>query len=126
MSRTLLDTSVWTQFLRRKGIPEVADRVDGYLESHSAVLCGQVEMEILHGVGKEDRDKLMSLLDAVPYVEATRVDYRRAGHLLSTLRSQGIIIPSSDALIAAICLNRDLPLYTRTKHFDHIEGLVRA
>jgi len=39
------------------------------------------------------------------------------------LKKKGQPIPENDIWIAAICRVNDIPLFTRDKHFEHVEGL---
>lgn len=45
--------------------------------------------------------------------------------VFSELRRAGRPIPSNDLWIAALCIQHGVPLYTRDRHFDHIERLAR-
>jgi len=65
------------------------------------------------------------LFQALPYFETRRSDFIAAGELLGELRAQGVTIPSSDALVAAICLQRGVALLTLDRHFDRVPGLRR-
>ena len=124
MADVLIDTSAWIAALR--GDDERVKRaVDGLLENDRAIMCGVVEMELIHGVRPRERKELVSLLSAVAFEEITREDYRSAGELLGDLRMKGTSIPSTDALIATICLRAGLSLLTLDKHFQRIPGLRR-
>ena len=48
---------------------------------------------------------------------------RRYGQVQHALRLKGKPIPQNDAWIAAIALQFDLPLVTRDRHFEHVDGL---
>jgi len=87
------------------------------------VLCGVVEMELYQGLRENERSTLEAQFSALAFLETSREDFRRAGHLLGDLRRQGITIPSPDALIAALCLRHDLTLLENDGHFEHISGL---
>ena len=116
--RVLVDTSAWVDAFRGSS-PSVMKAVDRLLASGDAVLCGVVEMELRQGLRPAERGKVLSLLEAVPYVEVQRDDWRLAGEEWAALRGSGITIPPSDCLVAAIAMRRDLKLLTTDKHFDH-------
>ena len=48
----LLDTSSLVHFLRRKGDPEVKERVRGILRGGDAAICPMVEVELSMGVAR--------------------------------------------------------------------------
>ena len=49
---------------------------------------------------------------------------RRYGLIQHALRLKGKPIPQNDAWIAASAMRFNLPLVTRDKHFDHVDGLM--
>jgi hypothetical protein len=124
MTPVIVDTSVWIGFFR-KGDEKVSLLLDSLLEQDCVAICGIVEMELLRGVRPEERKRLGSLLDALHYIETVRKDFIRAGERLNELRQKGITIPSTDALIAMICVRNNLPLFTLDTHFDHLPEVKR-
>ncbi len=124
MASVLVDTSVWVDYLRQGQTP-ASQELDFLLEENRVLLCGVVELELLQGVRPPERSTLTQLLEALSYVETEREDFQAAGELSQALRSRGIQVPSTDALIAAICLRRDFPLLTADRHFEHFHPLKR-
>jgi predicted nucleic acid-binding protein len=124
MVDVLVDTSAWVDFFRQ-GAGPVADAVDSLLDEDRVILCGVVEMELLQGVRDRDAARLLKLLGALRFVEATRDDYRAAGERLAALRRRGVTIPATDALIAAVCERAKLALLTTDRHFEHLSGVER-
>jgi len=122
MPDVLVDTSIWIDVLRGKD-PEIQGRVAILLRRERAVLCGIVEMELLHGMRRLERETLQELFSPLPYLEVDRNDWQAAGDLLSSLRSQGINIPATDALIGTLCIRYGLSLLTKDKHFQSIPRL---
>lgn len=127
--RVLADTNVWIAYFRGERAPTrvrpAAEALDALVVADRVVLCGVVEMELYAGLKSGEREELEAQFAALPFVEAAREDFRRAGHLLGLLRGQGVTIPSSDALIAALCLRHGLTLLENDGHFGHVEGLER-
>ena len=124
MPDVMVDTSAWVEFFR-SGEGPTSDAVTGLLSEGAAALCGVVEMELLQGVRAKEQATLAELLEALPYVEVERQDFVAAGELLASLRRAGTLIPATDALIAACCMRRGMPLLTLDRHFDAIPGLER-
>jgi predicted nucleic acid-binding protein len=119
----VLDTSVWIAALR-DDTPGVKDAVDDLLAKGRVGLCGPVLLELRQGLRPRERP-ILSLLDDLPYLEAERVDWERAGDLVRELRAKGLTLPGSDMLIAALCVRHDCWLLTLDKHFDHVPKLKR-
>jgi len=125
MADVLVDSSVWIEYFR-SGEGDLFDLVDGLLDERRVVLCGMVELEILQGIRPAERPTIKSLFSALDFVETVRSDYVAAGEQLNELRRTGITIPSSDALIGAVCVRNGLALLTTDRHFDHLAEIRRA
>jgi predicted nucleic acid-binding protein len=123
---TLVDTSVWVSFLRW-GADPASGELDRLIRHHRAVLVGPVLAELLKGLRSgQQADLLGKLFAALPYLEAERSDWEKAGTVLRELGSRGITLPLSDALIAAVARRHGMPVLTLDPHFDHLEvELVR-
>ena len=129
MAKVLVDTNVWIDFFRgQRATTEgqrVAEVLDSLLVQDRVLTCGIVETELYQGVRDGEREILEAHLDALDYLETVRGDYRTAGNILNDLRKRGKTIPTPDALMAALCVRRNLTLLERDGHFADIEGLER-
>lgn len=120
----MVDSSVWIEYFRQ-GRGVVFDAVDALVDEDRAVLCGIVELEIVQGLRPRERRLVTDLFSALSYLETERQDYVAAGERLGELRRRGIIIPSSDCLIGALCLRHGLSLLTLDRHFEHLPDINR-
>ena len=117
----LVDTSVWIEFLQRPSAPHAVHLARLIQDNNQAVMCGIVLQEILQGIrdGKSHaltRDLLLKL----PYLETGKDVHLAASDLYRALRSKGITVPSTDAVIAALAMANRLPLYSKDEHFSVI------
>lgn len=125
----LLDTSVYSQRLRRLPAPEVvrrwAELGDGKLAI--STIC---EAELLFGLEKKNSQRLWAEYDhylkhkliVLPLDRAVIGAYAR---LKAELQNAGVSIAEFDLLIGATALANGLKLATlNTKHFTKIPGLV--
>ena len=120
MQGTLIDTSAWIDFFR-KGNNKVADTVSHLIETDRAIITGPVIAELLQGVrGDKEAQQLQGLLEFLPYLEVQRKDWESAGQTLRDLRSRGITIPLTDAVIGAVAFRHQLQVLTIDKHFEHL------
>ena len=99
--------------------------LDSLIAADQVLLCGVVEMELLRVVRQHDRDEFMLLLGALRWVTIERKDWQCAGNLMNDLRQNGRTLSATDALIATVCLNRNLTLFTLDRDYEAIEGLDR-
>lgn len=119
----LVDSSVWIDFLSGRDDFGLARR----LLNDEVALCGQVLSEVLSGVRKpRQREQLEARFKALPYLEQDMVVHLRAARLFSELRRQGVTVPLSDCLIAAVALQEGVPVLTTDRHFDAFPNLPRV
>ena len=122
--RTIVDTSVWSHFLRRD-LPS-QDPQRQKLESlikqeQPLVLLGIILQEVLHGTRDPAQfARIKGYLEAVPMLELCREDYISAARLANQCRSGGIQVSAVDAQIAAACIEYDCVLLTCDNDFAHI------
>ena len=124
MNNVLLDTCAWIDFFRsNNGL--LGNYVASAIESDQALLCGVVMTELLQGAkGKKEMHQLESLFSGIETLETTKQDWIDAGLCLQALRSKGITLPVTDALIATIASRNSVPVLTIDRHFDHLPVTV--
>lgn len=123
MPSVIVDTSVWVRSFRSPDSPEKTE-VERLLVEGDGVMVGPVYTELLRGARDEDQFRLLEdRLQGMPFLEASRDTWRRAGRLLFDLRRQGLTIPLADALIAALALEHQCHVYSMDEHFRMVPGL---
>jgi predicted nucleic acid-binding protein len=116
----LVDTSVWSLAFRRRR-PDGGDHVERLriaLAEGEVVLTGVVLQEVLQGlldgpVKERLTEQLSKLSLLVPY----RDDHLGAAEVFTTCRRHGVQLGTVDALLAAMCLRRELVLLTTDADF---------
>ncbi len=118
------DTSVWSHALRRRGGSEdpVAARLRELIEAgHGILVPGVVLQELLQGIRPSgDFERVLSALRAFTILHLEAEDYVEAARLFNKCRSKGVQAGTIDALLAAACARRDIPLFTCDRDFQHI------
>ena len=121
----LVDSTVWIEYLRRGEHP-VCALFDSLLEDgHQLCLSGLVLTEVLQGIrGPAQFRKVQRFLAPFPRIEVTEEDHILAAELYRTARSRGITPRSTvDCILAAICLQRDMPILHCDRDFDYLAEL---
>ena len=125
IGKTCLDSSVVIALLRGdSGISEKIERLV------SPVLTSFALAEIIFGA-KLSRQKAGNRRVIDQFTARCIVLYPNAATLETyadlkvQLRGQGTPIPENDIWIAALCLQHDLALAFRDKHFDSVPGLKK-
>jgi tRNA(fMet)-specific endonuclease VapC len=120
--RILVDTSVWIDFFRPRS--ETGDLLEKLLKGDAVWTCGVVLFEVLQGIKSEnEKTQLLSILTSLPYIEMAGPLWQKAAEIATLARKNGITLPLSDMLIAAIAIENDLSVYTFDKHFEQIPDL---
>jgi predicted nucleic acid-binding protein len=121
-SRILVDTTIWIEFFRGK--PKIADHLEMLLMENAVWTCGVVVFEVFQGIKSEgEKNKILSVLASLPYVEMTKKLWQSAAELSILLKKNGVILPLSDIFIAAVAIEKDLSIYTLDHQFTQIPNL---
>lgn len=119
--KVLIDTSVWSEFLRRKvdHSGEIRDEVRNLIDTHRVVLIGPVRQELLSGIKKPEqlrdlRAKLRAFHDQPIGTE----DFETAAEFYNKCRSNGVQGSMTDFLICAVAVNHGVSIFTTDRDFD--------
>ncbi|GAA1508053.1 type II toxin-antitoxin system toxin ribonuclease VapC11 [Nocardioides humi] len=123
---TLVDTSVWIDFLRRPGHPG-NEPLRELLRHEEAVTTPPIEMELL--LGPTDELSLRRVEKAIVGVGTLPVqpdvDFHDAAAIYRAVRRSGRTVRNSvDCLIAAIAIRHEVPLLHRDADFEAIAGVT--
>lgn len=120
--RFLVDTSVWLEVLPPgRGSDALRRRVDELLAADLVATTGMVRLELLGGArSQEEWDRLRDLLGALHPLPVAEERWDEAARLGYDLRRQGIAVPFTDLLIAAVALEAGATLLHRDRRFDRM------
>ena len=121
----IVDTSVWSLFLRRKELNEddvYVKKLKYYVDNQDCIhLIGNILQEILDGIKQEKQfNLLIEYFKPFPLIDFERNDFIFAANLKNICRKKGIQASSIDFLITSVCINRNYPLLSSDKDFIHI------
>lgn len=120
--KTIVDTSVWIEYF--KEATDIVPIVDEGLLAGTVFMVGPVLTELLQGVKtNKELEKLEGCIDAVPFFECRYTDWHLAGVLSFKLRKEGVTIPLTDLIIAALSINNGASVHTFDHHFKLIPGV---
>lgn len=116
----LIDTSVWVDVLPPgQATSGLRERVDTLLASDRVAITGMVRLELLGGARSEaDYRRLSEMLSALHRLPVTDEHWDQAAQLGFHLRRQGLSMPFTDLLIAAVALVAGATILHRDRHFD--------
>lgn len=119
---TLIDTSAWIEFFRRKGDPVFKTRVFEIIGSDKAAYTCPIRFELVLGARPEEMADLLNGLDLAKRIPLMPEHWDIAASLGAELHARGVRIPVSDLLIAIVARNADIPLLTKDRHFNLLQG----
>lgn len=120
MKKVLIDTNIWSAFLRRSNSADDTTRRNLFelVESSRACIIGPIRQEILSGIRDIDKfNKLRDYLEGFEDEEIVTSDYVEAARLRNLCAANGIAASSIDMIIVAFTMNRNYELYTRDNDF---------
>ncbi|MBN8611895.1 MAG: PIN domain-containing protein [Deltaproteobacteria bacterium] len=124
---TLVDTSVWSLLLRKKGpadhwaVKTLVARIEG---REPIVITGLILQEVL-AYFRDDAtaERVARRLDPFPLLEPTRREHEGAAALLRRARAAGVTATPIDCLIATLAISRACVLLTDDGDFAHLTEL---
>ena len=93
------------------------------------IVLAEMKAGFLGGTRQIQNGALLSSLlsrETVAILYAGRETTEQYARLFVQLRRAGTPVPDNDLWIAALCMEHDLALITRNRHFDNIPQLCRA
>lgn len=117
MATILLDTSVMLDHLN--GRSSRTEHLDRLIQQGHVLACCPVNItEVYAGLRPGEEEKTKVFMDSLKFVPVTAETAVQAGLLRRDWRQKGHTLSYSDVTIAAVALNRHLPLLTdNRKHF---------
>ena len=118
--RVLVDTSVWSHALRRKGRHDATIRgeLERLITEGRVVMLGPIRQELLSGLKTEQQfERLRQGLAPFPDEQLVRDDYERAALCFNQCRRKGIQGSNTDFLLCAVALEREIPIFTMDNDF---------
>lgn len=102
-------------------VPEVRELDRAIAAGETVLTTGLVLQELLQGFhGPKQRAVIIERFLSLPMVNPSRADHTEAAELKNICRRNGIQIDTVDALLAQICIHRDLAMLTTDRDFHHM------
>ena len=119
-----VDTSVWSLALRRDTSPDLPHlrRLAEALRGGELIFTtGLVLQELLQGFsGPRAATRIVEKFNVLPYLVPDRDDHVRAAKLRNLCRRAGLTVGTIDALLAELCVRRELQMLTTDGDFERI------
>ena len=91
------------------------------------IVLGEFRFGIAHSRRRLEYERwLIPTLQACRVLDVSAETATRYAEIRSELKRAGAPIPSNDAWIAALCRQHSLPVLSRDRHFDCVNGIRRV
>jgi predicted nucleic acid-binding protein len=121
----LVDSSAWIASFRSSVPPGLQRYFNQALALRLIVTAPLIKLELLQGTRTQhEYDDLRLTLESLYELPMTAAVWERAYSLGFTLRRNGLTIPTTDVLIAAVALEYDCTLLHQDRHFPMIQSVA--
>ena len=119
----LVDTSVWIEFLRRRGSPKIQAELAPLIRNGSIALTEWIILELMAGIGTgENSGDLLGRLAPVQRLSLPDTGWNATWDMAAHLRKKGVSPSAADCLIATVAILHETPLI----HCDSDFSLIAA
>lgn len=119
--KVLVDTSVWSKALRRKGHLEngrITSALGSLVEDGRVAIIGAIRQELLSGIKDPAQfDGLRDHLRAFPDTVVTTDDHEEAAAFFNRCRAKGVQGSNTDFLICAVAVRNGFSIFTTDEDF---------
>jgi predicted nucleic acid-binding protein len=126
--KVIVDTSVWSQVLRRRRVNGMIPmKVEDLIldPDHEISMLGCIRQELLSGLRSNNQFcELRTQLREFPDEVLFSTDYESAAEFSNRCRQKGIQGSSTDFLICAVAVNRRFPIFTLDNDFKLFQPVV--
>ena len=119
--RVIVDTCVWSHFLRRDRSKQdaISREVEKLVRADAVQMLGPVRQELLSGAQPQERfTQLRDYLRYYPNLSLDSEDDENAAHYYNLCRRQGVQGTATDLLICAVAVRHGLRIFTTDTDFD--------
>jgi predicted nucleic acid-binding protein len=126
MPKLVVDSSIWVDFFNKKTSVEIEHLKSLLLSiqwSSPVIILPVIMQEVLQGIEKDKHYNIIKEnLQGFEYIEYNPYEFSiKAAEIYRGLRRKGITIrKANDCLIAALCIEYNIPLFHNDKDFDNI------
>ena len=128
--KVLVDTSVWSQALRRQTAEtsstaqeRVVNELKELINDSRIAMLGPVRQELLSGVKTQKQFETLQQILSVFSDEPLRIqDYEQAAKNFNQCRQGGVQGSNTDFLICAVSMSREWPIYSLDKDFEQYKN----
>ena len=122
MIKVLIDTSIWSDILRKDYDSPHEETVSNFINTGRVVIIGAIRQELLSGIKNENSfKKLKKYLRSFEDVDLISEDYEIAADFYNKCRGKGVQGSHIDFLICAVAHRRNHIIFTADNDFKRFK-----
>ncbi|MCK5690927.1 PIN domain-containing protein [Myxococcota bacterium] len=126
--KVIVDTSVWSEVLRRKSHPneEIRRELEELIREGRVVMLGPVRQELLSGIRLAKHfTRLREGLRPFDDYRLSHEDFEEAAACFNKCRAKGVQGSNTDLLISAVALRHDFEIFTTDRDFLNFQPVLK-
>ena len=121
MGKVIIDTSAWIDSFRPDSNKALSRLVRDLILKGNVLIPGIIKTELLRGTKNEkEYDRLSELLEGLEYLPVHEGFWIKLSQFSFGLFRKGVAVPLIDTYIALVCIENDVHILHRDKHFNLI------
>lgn len=119
----LVDSTLYIEWLRTRKDFHIL--LKPWLRSDQIRICGIIRVEVVRGIlAADQRKRVEEFFDLIPEIRIDESLWQQTALLAWRLDRKGIVLPTTDLVIAACALYVQACVITLDKHFEQIPDLL--
>jgi predicted nucleic acid-binding protein len=121
MDRVIIDTSAWIESFRPQSENTFPNLVKDLILKGRVLVPGIIKAELLRGTkSKKEFNQLDDLLKGLEYLPVSDDFWEKLSRFSFSLFRKGVTVPLTNTYIALLCIENNVSILHRDKHFDLI------
>ena len=121
MDKVIVDTSAWIESFRPQSDKAFHNLVKDLIIKGKILVPGIIKTELLRGTkNKKEFNRLDDLLKGLEYLSVADDFWKKLSRFSFDLFRKGVTVPMTDTYIALLCIENNVSILHRDKHFDLI------
>ena len=121
---TLVDTSAWIEFFRRKGDPKIKKRVGALFRNDATAYVCPTYYELMLGARPHEEANIQAVLAESNRIYFNDAHWNQAAFWGRELRRSGVTVPTIDLLVATVAISESLRVLCRDIHFARMQDVL--
>ncbi len=125
--KVLIDTSIWSEALRRKDKrnSSITNSITNLIKNGQIVMIGPIRQEILSGIKDfKQFEILRNILRSFRDYPIKEIDYEKAAEYYNICNKAGIHGSNTDFLICAVAIENNFQIFTLDKDFHNFSSVI--